>query len=514
MKRSILVTAATLSLVTFTTPADALIWGGFDTTRVNYAGGVLTGTEHDGLRAAITGGGDVVGTLTGTLTASYLNTIDVFYTSLLTNNGVPLSNAEQTALQAWVGGGGVLIVSADIFNLPGYNSFTNFAGVTNFTNAGSGPFMPVGTHPMVAGITSFNTTSNVSFSYNQNNATLLVNNANVPWAVALDSTSGWNGGGCILVFGDHNSMTDNYINQASNTVWANNMVAWASSCGGGAPNGSPCNTPNDCSSGFCVDGVCCDSACGLGASDDCQACSVNQGAMTDGVCAPLAAATNCRPAAGLCDADEFCDGTNVACPADVLATQGTECRLAVDVCDVVETCDGVSPLCPADALEPAGTECRAAADVCDVAETCDGTTVACPSDALAPAGTECRASADDCDAAETCDGVAAACPADMSAADGTACDDGDTCTDGDVCTAGVCQGQDSCGTGGGGGMSGTGGSDPTTSSSSSGSGGNGDDTTVDGGCGCRTSGSASSSGAWWLLGLAALLRRRRRRARG
>ena len=47
-----------------------------------------------------------------------------------------------------------------------------------------------------------------------------------------------------------------------------------------------CQVDLDCATGFCVDSFCCDSACG-GAPDDCQVCSVAEGAAVDGVCAPL-----------------------------------------------------------------------------------------------------------------------------------------------------------------------------------------------------------------------------------
>ncbi|MCS6798265.1 MAG: hypothetical protein NZ898_07020 [Myxococcota bacterium] len=81
-------------------------------------------------------------------------------------------------------------------------------------------------------------------------------------------------------------------------------------------DGEPCTARTDCASGFCVDGVCCNEACGGGASDDCQACSVAAGARTDGVCAPRPASHVCRPARASCDVAESCDGTNADCPPD------------------------------------------------------------------------------------------------------------------------------------------------------------------------------------------------------
>lgn len=83
-----------------------------------------------------------------------------------------------------------------------------------------------------------------------------------------------------------------------------------------APNGTPCTFGAQCRSTFCVDGVCCDGACGGGSDSDCQSC---RGALTnggDGVCGLItkAAGYSCRPPANQCDRAEVCDGTNWACP--------------------------------------------------------------------------------------------------------------------------------------------------------------------------------------------------------
>ena len=61
--------------------------------------------------------------------------------------------------------------------------------------------------------------------------------------------------------------------------------------------GDTCSADAECDTGFCVDGVCCDAACG-GDPGDCQACSVALGGSADGTCAPVADATAC--AAGVC----------------------------------------------------------------------------------------------------------------------------------------------------------------------------------------------------------------------
>lgn len=60
-----------------------------------------------------------------------------------------------------------------------------------------------------------------------------------------------------------------------------------------------CSDGSQCASGFCVDGVCCETACGGGITTDCQVCSVASGGAQDGVCGTLqCAAGECL--AGLC----------------------------------------------------------------------------------------------------------------------------------------------------------------------------------------------------------------------
>ncbi|MDI3291843.1 hypothetical protein QHF83_51515 [Polyangium sp. 15x6] len=187
------------------------------------------------------------------------------------------------------------------------------------------------------------------------------------------------------------------------------------------PDGTACTSGTDCASGFCVDGVCCNSACGGGATNDCQACSVATGALADGTCGPRVQGSVCRAAAGVCDAADVCNGSSLFCPADAKVSAGTVCRAAVDVCDKAETCNGSSNNCPSDTKASASTVCRAAVDVCDQIEFCSGFSNTCPADSKKSAATVCRASAGACDAAETCDGSSDVCPADAKVAAGTEC---------------------------------------------------------------------------------------------
>jgi hypothetical protein len=97
--------------------------------------------------------------------------------------------------------------------------------------------------------------------------------------------------------------------------------------------GLACTQDAQCQSGSCVDGVCCESACGGGSANDCQACSVAAGGAVDGTCGAVRAdaAVVCRPSAVACDVAEVCDGTSLSCPAD--EPPASEPDLSGDKCE-------------------------------------------------------------------------------------------------------------------------------------------------------------------------------------
>lgn len=219
--------------------------------------------------------------------------------------------------------------------------------------------------------------------------------------------------------------------------------------------GLQCSAGSQCASGFCVSGVCCDTACDGG----CGSCSLS-GKV--GVCSPIAAGTTCRASAGACDSAESCSGTSVACPADGFAGATTVCRTANGSCDVPENCTGTSPACPPDTFSPPTTFCRPAAGPCDIGESCTGTTAACPADAFAANGSSCTDgnSCTDGDACQSgacvsgaprtcsapdqchlssCDPATGACST-AAVPDGTSCNDGNACTQTDTCQSGSCVG--------------------------------------------------------------------------
>ncbi len=185
--------------------------------------------------------------------------------------------------------------------------------------------------------------------------------------------------------------------------------------------GEACSVDDECGTGFCTDGVCCESACDRSVGERCAFCNWGAGAPDTGTCRPLSAGATCRSARDLCDAAERCDGASTMCPPDGAHPSTRLCRFGTGPCDPTDFCDGVSAACPPNARSPAGTVCRGPATSCDAAETCDGLSAQCPLDALATEGTVCRPPQSVCDLAETCDGASAQCPPDEVSEAGAPC---------------------------------------------------------------------------------------------
>lgn len=228
MKR--LVSLVLLPVLLPSLASAACLWGSFDDSRINYSGGVLpTGAEHSTLRGIIIGNGGTLAASTPTLTAAYLAGVNVFYTSLLNTSTGVLSAAEQAALQAWVAAGGTLIVTSDIFPLPAYDSFTSFWGVTFTSVSTSGISVPIASHAITAGVTSYSYVTNATFSQPANTLVLGNDTAANRFMMVMEPGTGFGSGGRIFVIGDHNMFANSTIGQASNATLATNIVNWACS---------------------------------------------------------------------------------------------------------------------------------------------------------------------------------------------------------------------------------------------------------------------------------------------
>jgi hypothetical protein len=121
----------------------------------------------------------------------------------------------------------------------------------------------------------------------------------------------------------------------------------------GRSRGSGCSQASECESGFCVDGVCCNEACGGGLASDCRSCSVDAGAVRDGQCADARAGVVCRPAASECDLAEVCSGSLATCPSLDRARDGGVCASGAGRCLSALVC-AVDGGAPADAGVDAG----------------------------------------------------------------------------------------------------------------------------------------------------------------
>jgi len=99
-----------------------------------------------------------------------------------------------------------------------------------------------------------------------------------------------------------------------------------------SPTGGVCSSASQCSTGFCVDGRCCDTACGGNNTTDCQACRGSITGGADGTCLPIPSTTVCRNyESTFCDLREYCDGVNTTCPADVGRNQGLVCNKSTNI---------------------------------------------------------------------------------------------------------------------------------------------------------------------------------------
>ena len=235
---------------------------------------------------------------------------------------------------------------------------------------------------------------------------------------------------------------------------------------------SPCSADVDCTSGFCADGICCQTAC----AGSCRACTAaKKGSGVDGVCGDVAAGTDpdgeCAQDPGYpssCKSDGFCNGGG-ACRS--YATSGTPCGavacsagvLAGSECDGAGSCVAASTPCAPYAACKDATTCASSC----VASTECVTTSYCASGACVPkralgnpcsTDTECSSGfcVDNVCCDTRCDGLCQACTTALkqSGADDGVCADArsgtdphDQCPDDGVASCdrdGACDGTGQC----------------------------------------------------------------------
>jgi len=213
---------------------------------------------------------------------------------------------------------------------------------------------------------------------------------------------------------------------------------------GAATDGTTCSVASDCSSGFCVDGVCCDSKC----DGVCQACTASRkGSGTDGVCGAIPPAKDSKDACALfqgaaCSNDAEC--------ASGVCADGVCCDArCTGQCESCAVPGSVGTCTPAIGAPLAGkAACDAGSDSCG-ARVCDGLDRASCA-GYAPTAKSCRI-AGCVDGIETlpasCDGKGACPAATTKTCEPFVCGDGvcltrctadSECKDGYRCAAGKC----------------------------------------------------------------------------
>jgi hypothetical protein len=149
----------------------------------------------------------------------------------------------------------------------------------------------------------------------------------------------------------------------------------------GKSNGAPCSAASECTSGFCVDGVCCNAAC----TGQCESCELL------GVCNPVGGVPRgTRPKCGGSTSDPACgnqcDGTNrTSCryPGTTTACgAGSSCSgnnlIAAKRCNGSGSCSlsGSTTNCAPYACDPATTSCKKSCTMttdCASGYICQGT---------------------------------------------------------------------------------------------------------------------------------------------
>ena len=258
-----------------------------------------------------------------------------------------------------------------------------------------------------------------------------------------------------------------------------------STCEAQGADGDACTRAPECTSGNCVDGVCCASAC----DGICEACSAAaKGGGNDGTCGPIVAGqdpdSECNPANPPCGQTGECNGAG-ACE---VAAFGTECGTTScsentanpSACDGQGSCVEQAPqnCAPFACDEGCKTSC-ATDDDCSQGNVCDTSGGQC-----VPPGSSCV----DEDTSQTTGGEERECSPYLCSENRCL----EECVSSNQCVSGfVCD----------------------TATKACVRGGGGADSKDEGGCGCvvPSSGSSGTGLTAFVLALAAALRRRARR---
>ncbi len=220
-------------------------------------------------------------------------------------------------------------------------------------------------------------------------------------------------------------------------------------CTSDNPNGTPCMLGTECDSGFCIDGVCCESACdGL-----CEGCDVlgHLGACVpepngEWGTSPSTSETDC-PACEVCDGKSACRPVDTALFPDDSRDPGNLCGDPTDpsTCGRTGMCEDGLGVC---ALYPTSEWC---ANGCPTPGNelfsyhCDGEGKCVQDEISSPCPNDLNCSTGEEDCLDTCSKPGDCIAADFCNADG-ACEpkkeDGDSCGAPRECISGNCPSED------------------------------------------------------------------------
>ncbi len=249
------------------------------------------------------------------------------------------------------------------------------------------------------------------------------------------STSGATAGSCVVCDASFGASGNHACGATAKLCKASGF------CASALGNGTTCTAAADCEAGFCVDGVCCNEACGGNAPNDCHACSKAKGSTKDGECMALADAAVCEDG-DLCTVEDACfqgtcmvgNATNCSTNGFCQSDKGCTCKagFAGLICQYSDatTCSGhgvaeLAGTCKCDA-NYGGAFCNKCAEN-HFGDFC--TSVCSPASCAAPA-TGCQTAA--CSAEGTCVYTVVA--------EGATCTDGNPCTETDTCIGNTCVG--------------------------------------------------------------------------
>ena len=188
-------------------------------------------------------------------------------------------------------------------------------------------------------------------------------------------------------------------------------------------NGALCGAGSDCASGFCTDGVCCNTACGGGAN------VIVRPAPPPSV--PQSMARVLRPPATPATTAISARKPMSSPSRRLHGPSETVTCTAADQCHAAGTCDPTSGAC--------SNPTRADSTACNDGNSCTQTDSCQSGICIGSNPVSCNA-ADQCHVAGACDPTSGVC-SNPAKADTSACNDGNLCTTADARLAGTCVGQ-------------------------------------------------------------------------